>query len=172
MSFSQNNQQVPRYTVFEIQNVEGASDPKKLVRALMLRMNRIIDTLNNKRMGARQLTPEANGESYAPSASSTTGDPAYAMEQTYYAGPLANAGAITIAHGITWTATTYVVAKDAWATDTTNSYSIPLPYVDVSSTPVTGNIELYVDATNIVITSVGNASTFDKVIVTLRWIQE
>lgn len=172
MSFSQNNQQVPRYTVFEIQNTEGVTDPKKLVRSLMLRMNRIIDTLNKKRMGARQLNPEANGESYAPAIASTTGVPTYVMEQTYYAGPLANVGALNIAHGITWSATTYVVAIDAWATNTTASYSIPLPYVDVSSTPVTGNIELYVGATNIVITSAGNASAFNKVIVTLRWIQE
>lgn len=171
MSFSQNSLFVPRYTILEIQNTSKV-DPKKLVRSLMLRINNISDALNNKRFGTRQLTAEPNGESYAPDPTGTDAVSTPVMERTYYDGSLANAGALSIAHGIIWATNTQIIAYDALATDTTGRFSIPLPYVDVSSTPVTGNIEFYVDATNIVITSAGDASAFDLVKVTLRWIEE
>lgn len=170
MPFSQNSLFVPRYTIFEIQNAEKA-DPKKIVRALMLRINVIVNALNNKRFGTRQLTPEVNGESFAPDPTGVNPTPTAVMEQTYYDGPLANVGALSIPHGITWSATTQIIGIEAYATDPSTA-TIPLPYVDVSSGPVTGNIELYVDTTNIVITSAGNASGFTLVKVTLRWIEE
>lgn len=167
MSFQNSGLFVEKYSTFEVQNRIGGTDPKKLAVSLMLRINKIAYAINNRCVGIHTLEAISNGETYAPLSDSNHRP---VTQQTYLDGPLANAGALTIAHGITWDSTVTLVDIVATATDSSNLYAIPLPYVDVSSTPVTGDIEIYVDATNIVITSAGNASTFDRVVVTLKWL--
>lgn len=169
MAFYLQSSFVPRYSVFEIQNAEKQADPTKIAVNLMLRINKIVDAINIRRKGIYSDSESASGEVFFP-ISNNGGRPVY--QKSFIDGPLANAGALTIAHGITWTASTLLVGIESYATDTSNVNSIPLPYVDVSSTPVTGNIEIYIDGTNIVITSAGNASSFDMVVVTLRWLQD
>lgn len=171
MAFSQKGSFVPRYTVFDISNAGRSKDMKQLLVHLMLRMNDFADAINIRRSGAYEMEEFGNGEVFAPVQSGTNPAARPVHQQTYFAGPLANAGALSIAHGINWTATTTLVGLEAWATDTSNVYSIALPHVDVSSTPVTGDIEIYVDGTNIVITSAGDATSFNTVVVTLRWLQ-
>lgn len=172
MAFYLQGSQVPRYSVFEIQNAEKQADPKKISVNLMLRINKIVDAVNDRRTGSYDLDEGPSNERFAPVQSGTISDPRPVYQKTFFDGALANAGALSIAHGISWTASTTLVGIEAYATDTSNVYSINLPHVDVSSTPVTGDIEIYVDATNIVITSAGDASSFDTVVVTLRWLQD
>lgn len=172
MAFYLQSSFVPRYSIFEIQNVEQGADPIKISVNLMLRINKIVDAVNSRRVGIYDLDESPSGETYPPVQSGTISAARPVYWKTFFAGPLLNAGALVIPHGINWTANTTLISLTISATDTANLYGIEIPHVDVSGTPVVGNIEKYIDATNIVITSSGDASAFNKVDINVRWLQD
>ena len=172
MAFYSKSSLVPRYSVFEIQNAQQETDPIKLTVNLMLRLNKVIDAINTKPSGIYNLEQSAAVSTYPPTQTGLVSAASPIYWQTYFAGPLPNTGTLNIPHGITWTSSTTLITYSATATDSVNLFAIPIPYVDVSSVAVTGNIELYVDATNIVITTAGNASSYDRVRITMWWIQD
>lgn len=172
MAFYLQSSLVPRYSVLEIQDAKNNVDAKKITVNLMLRINKIVDAVNNRASGVYDLSEGPSLEIYPPVQSGVIPAPRPVYWKTFFAGPLANAGALTIAHGITWTSATTLVGLECHATNSVGVTALKIPYVDVSSTPVTGDIEVYVDATNIVITSAGNASAFNRVVVTLKWLQD
>ena len=89
-------------------------------------------------------------------------------------GALPNTTAKTVAHGITTTANTRIISRNAWANDPGASdltAAIPIPYVNVT-TPTDG-VQLDVDNTNVTITTTtANYTNYTSTFVILEYIQE
>lgn len=87
-------------------------------------------------------------------------------------GPLPNSTTKSVAHGITTNANTVFTKIYACATDpgvSTITRSIPIPYVD-PNTPGNG-IELYIDATNVNITTTIAYNNYSQCYVVLEYLQ-
>lgn len=174
MAFSRRGGFVRQTSLLEMQQMRRGAlktrDFTAFLTRLMLRIDEMSRAINKKNSGEYLLEQFANGEEFPPVQIGTSSAARAMSKQTFLAGPLLNAAPTVIAHGITTTANTLIIAHSAWASDTTNRLYIPLPYVDVSGTVAAGSVELRVDTTNITITPTGNATNFDQVQVTLRWI--
>lgn len=87
-------------------------------------------------------------------------------------GALPNTGVKTVAHGITWIGLpikppTIFTRIYATATDTTGKTALPIPYASASGAD---NIEISVDATNVIITTASNRSNYDVCYVILEFV--
>jgi hypothetical protein len=83
-------------------------------------------------------------------------------------GPLPNAGVKTVPHGITFDANFTLIQLWASATDPTNLTAIPIPFVSSTIAPV----QIFINATDIVITTTSNLSTYTRCFVFIEYIQE
>jgi hypothetical protein len=85
-------------------------------------------------------------------------------------GALPNAGVKTVPHNITVDNNFTLIEMWASATDPVAFTSLPIPY----ATPVAlnQNIELSMDATNVIITTGTNRTNFTRCFITLEYIQE
>lgn len=84
-------------------------------------------------------------------------------------GPLPNSGTKSVPHGIAVTSSTSLMQLYAAATDPSVPNFAPIPY---ASPTLTNNIQIYMDATNINITTANNYSTFTRCYVFISYIQE
>lgn len=115
---------------------------------------RIANSVNTRTNGLFQPREVGNSEQYF-----TPNDPqvqrnVYRMTVDF--GALPNTGTKTVAHGITFTSTFAATHIYAAATDPVNLLYIPIPYASA-----TGNdIELLINATNVVIITNSNRSNF------------
>jgi len=83
-------------------------------------------------------------------------------------GALPNAGVKTVAHGITFNSESSLTRLYAAATDPVNLLYIPLPY---ASPTLNRNIEISLDATNVIITTGINWSAFTRCYVVIEWLK-
>ena len=84
-------------------------------------------------------------------------------------GALPNAGTKSVAHGIVFDANFSLVQM--WAASTApSSAAIPIPYVEVQNP--TGAVQLYMDTTNINITTDSDRSAYTRTFVVIEYIQE
>jgi len=84
-------------------------------------------------------------------------------------GALPNAGTKSVPHGITTSASTSLVQLYAAATDPAVPNYIPIPY---ASPTLNLNIQMYMDATNINITTAIDWSTYTRCFVSIHYIKE
>jgi hypothetical protein len=84
-------------------------------------------------------------------------------------GALPNAATKSVPHGITTSVNTSLVQLYAAATDPSVPNYIPIPY---ASPTLNLNIQMYMDATNINITTAFNWSTYTRCFVSIHYIQE
>jgi hypothetical protein len=132
--------------------------------------------VNLKDTGVYSLAEFVNGQTFFPDpalSSLTAQAPTQrqGFRTTYIVGPLLNALPLVFPHGIDFTNTFTFTRIYAEATDTTGLIAIPIPFVSVSGTIAAGNIEIYIDATNVNITPAGNATNFNKVLVVLEYLK-
>lgn len=83
-------------------------------------------------------------------------------------GALPNAGVKTVAHGITFDASSSLTHLYASATDPVNLLYIPIPY---ASPTLANNIEISLDSTNVIITTGTNRSAFTICYVVIEWLK-
>jgi hypothetical protein len=83
-------------------------------------------------------------------------------------GALPNTAAKTVAHGITFDADSTLTRLYASATDPVNLLYIPIPY---ASSVLASNIEISLDATNVIITTGSNRSAYTTCYVVIEWLK-
>ena len=144
---------------------------------LTQRINDIARAVNTKDTGFYVLTEFVNSQVFFPNPalSSTTAQaptPRQVFRKVYNTGALANAGTVTIAHGITIDASVTFTRIYGAASDTGASKEyIPLPFINVSGAVAAGSIELRADATNIYITTTGNGTNFNVSYIVLEYLK-
>lgn len=163
---------LPTQYIFDVQALRTNAIEQPQLRELLIRVALAFQqsniTVNNKTSATYSLQEILDNNQWF---TTTANNPRAEYRKVINIGALLNAAPSTIAHGITVTSTTVFTNIRGFASDTTNNVYIPIPFVDVSGTIAAGNIEIYVDATNVVITPTGDATNFDVCLVVLEYIQ-
>lgn len=159
----------------QIQSLEGESAQlKELLIRLYQNLNRVSIAINLKESAIYGLQEFVTGGSWQQMSSSVDSSQTsvYRPERrkVLNAGALANAGTITIPHGITCTPSTSITYLQAFATNPVSTFGyIPIPYA--STTAVADNIELYMDGTNVYIKTAANYSAYTICYVIIQFLQ-
>lgn len=162
------------WDVQQIQQVDVTSPEfKELLVRLYQNINNIALVLNVKDTGMYQLSEFVSGQLYFsnPATNSSTAQSPTQRQvrrKVINFGSLPNAGVKSVAHNITMTSATSFTRIYGAASDTTGNIYIPLPYASPTDAD---NIELYVDATNVVVTTGSNRSNFNIAYVILEYLQ-
>jgi len=164
------------WDVSEIEKVDVTSDDfKKLIVNLHQQINNIVNVLNIKDTGKYVLSEFVNGQTFFsnPALSSATDQVAedrQVLRKVINFGALPNAGAKSVAHGITCTPMTTFTRIYGCASDTTAKNYIPIPYT--SNAAATDQVQIDIDGTNVIInTGTINRSNFNIVYVVLEYLQ-
>lgn len=179
MAIPQNGIFLPTTVAVDVSSLKGKSldsdEFKQLIVKLYQNLNNISIITNYKDSGIYDLALAFNNQSWFPNptASASADTPAPYRDGsrvTINFGALPNAGTKFVAHGIAVTATTTFTRIYATATDTTGLTAIPIPFVSVSGSIPAGNTEIYVDNTNVYITTTGNGSNYNVCYVVIEYI--
>jgi len=167
------------WDVSEVNNTKGISpELKELLVRLYQNLNRMSIALNTKDSGLYVTGSGTNqefvtGQTYFPNPalnSSTPGTPT--MRQTLRRvinfGPLPNSGTIAMPHNLTVTPGFTFTRIYGCASDIVDFLYIPLPY---ASNTAGDNIELSVNATDVVITTAANYSNYTVTYVVIEYIK-
>jgi len=145
-------------------------DPKKMRDELNDTLTRIIDALNDKDIAHYNTVEVVNGQKFFIDGYTQKFRNVYRKVINF--GALPNTASKTIAHGITTNANTTFTRIYGTATDpsaATITKAIPIPYIDPSA--LANGIELYIDATNVVITTAADYSDYSTAYIILEWLQ-
>ncbi len=164
---------VPTTNVWTLARVNSVSvtspDFKALIVSLYQNINNIEIVLNKKDSAIYPLTPFVTGGQWFNKTPGRENIPRVEYRKVIDFGALGSATK-SVAHGITWTATTRIVDIQCVATKTTVAYSaLPIPYA--SSVDVAHNIELSLDATNVTITNGIDRSAYDACTIVIEYLQ-
>ncbi len=132
-------------------------------------LNDIATATNSKDSGLYDAVETETGQQFVPIFSTDTASNATyrgVIRKVIDFGALPNAGAKTIAHGITFTSDQSVTKLYAAATTPGTSW-IPIPF---ASPTLNLNISLELDATNITITTGVNRTAYTRCFVVVEWI--
>jgi hypothetical protein len=171
---------IPTNYVWDVAQVYSTDVTSPEFKELLVRMyqniNNMILALNLKDTGIYNTSPFINSQVFFPNPSlnsSTSQTPEF--RQVYRTvinfGALPNAATKSVAHTITCTSNTTFTRIYATASKTTAPFSyIPIPYS--STVAAADNVELYVDATNVNITTAINYSAYTTTYVILEYLQD
>lgn len=84
-------------------------------------------------------------------------------------GALPNTATKSVAHGIKFDSNFTLIQMFASATDPVNLLAFPIPFV---ANPVANSIQIYMDATNVNITTQDDKSSYTRVFVVIEYMQE
>jgi len=170
---------VPNTFVLDIGQIqELAIDPnfKELLVRLYQNLNIMCLALNDKTGGYYTLNQFVTGNTYFPDTVGT--GVAVGLIQSEYRpstrivinfGALPNAGTKSVPHGITVTADTSWVLIMGTATDPIGLTGIPIPYASSVAADI---VELYVDATNVNVTTNGNLTNYTTTLIVLEFLTQ
>ena len=153
-------------------------DLKQLFIAISEAIDKLNKTVNQKDSALYPLLEFVTGQQFFPdpTLSSTTARPPVARQttrRTYLFPPLLNAGTQTLAHGIDFNNNVSFV--DIWGEANAVGLvkqTVSLPFVSVSGNVVAGNIEIYLDAININVTTTGDGTNFTKNYVVVEFLKQ
>lgn len=149
---------------------------KEFIANLYMQMNNMAQQVNSKASGYHNTQEFATGETFFPNSSiSSTGNtqtsPRPSFRKTINmlpTGTLPNTGTLSVAHGLTLTASVTGVRLYGVATNAAGTSIIPLPY---ASPTAASNIELNADGTNINIITGSDRTAYTKCIVTIEFLK-
>lgn len=145
-------------------------DPKQSRMVLIDTLRKIIDAVNDKEIAHFNTVEGLNGQKWFDANNPQKFKNAFRKVVDF--GALPNAAAKSVAHGITTNINTRFTMISACSTDpaaATTNRAIPIPYVDPNA--LANGIEIYVDATNVVITTAADYSAFLTTFVVLEYLQ-
>lgn len=173
---------LPLTFIFDVNSLQqGEPIDQNRLRELLIRIALAFQQsnliVNNKQSGSYDLQEIISGNTYFPDPTLDTSTASAPQSRASYFkaidfGALPNAGLKQVAHDIPITAATKFVGHKSWANDVINNEYIPLPFVNVSGTITAGDIELYIDATNINITTTGDGTNFTECWVIVEYVQD
>ena len=164
---------LPTNYVWDIQELQSIDlDPKfkELLIRLYQNLNIMALTVNNKDTGIYQLNEFSTNQTYFPNPAnnSTTPQTASTRQVLRWTYLIPNLGAVaTVPHNIAITANTTFVKIYGVANDTAGKRYYPLPWASAAGLT---NIEVVVNATNIVITN-NSGLTFAIAYIVLEYLQ-
>lgn len=146
---------------------------KRLIVQLYQNMNLMAQILNTKESGYYYQEEFVNGNVWFPNPAYTSSTPKAPIPRQEFIkvvnfGSLPNTASKSVAHGLTITAGYRFTHIFGAATDPSTSF-IPLPY---ASPTLANNIELSVDATNVVVTTGSDRTAYTDSFIVLRYIKE
>lgn len=127
---------------------------------------RIADAVNTKEGALYIPTEQSTFQLYFTPSDPQTLRPTYRMVVDF--GALPNTSTKTVAHNIDFTTEFSVTRIYGAATDPVNLVYIPLPY---SSPTLANNIELFVDGTNVTVTTGSNRSAFTRCTIVIEYLK-
>lgn len=166
---------IPSTQVWDVSEIYAATNDPKL-QELFVRMyqnlNRMAIATNVKDSAYYVQQEFVNGQAYFanPATSSATAQSPSLRQVFRFVlnfGALPNTGTTSVAHGLTPTASWTFTRIYGCATNPSTEY-IPIPY---SSATLINNIELYVDATNVNITTAADYSAYTTTYVIMEYIK-
>ena len=162
------------WDIGQIQEVDVNSDEfKELLVRLYQNVNNIALAVNAKDTGFYDVNEYLNSQVYFPNPATNSGtnsasDWRSVSRKVINFGALPNAAVKTVAHGITFTTACSATRIYGAATDPVNRLYIPLPY---SSGTLNKNIELSLDATNVIITTSIDYSAYTLTYIVIEFLQ-
>lgn len=179
MAFTPNNTGsfVPTTNVWDVNQIYSTEvtspEFKELLVRLYQNLNNIANVLNVKDTGAYNTFELINGQQFFPDPalnSSTDGYPIFRQvyRKVINFGALPITAAKSVPHYIDITGATTFTRIYGAASDQIGEVYIPLPF---ASPTLANNIELYVDATNVVVTTGSNRSAFTTTYIILEYLQ-
>lgn len=170
---------VPTTNVWDVGEILAIPnlDPKlqEVLVRLYQNLNLMSLVLNIKDSGFYDLSEFVNGQLWFPNQTTpaTTFDTADSLYRQAFrtvinTGQLPNTGVTTTPHNITVSASTTFTRIYGAASDTSGFNYIPLPY---ASPTLVNNIQLDVDATNVIITTGSNRSNFNISYCVIEYLQ-
>lgn len=146
---------------------------KQLMVDLYQNINNIAISLNSRDSGYYPITQFINGQLFFPNPEYTTSTNTQVLRQVFrqvvICGALPNATTKSVAHGIDINEAYTFTRIYGCATDPINLLYVPLPY---ASNTANDNIELSVDATNVVITTASDWTAYTITNVVLEWVTQ
>lgn len=127
---------------------------------------RIADAVNTKEGALYIPTEQSTFQLYFTPADPQTLRPTYRMVVDF--GALPNTSTKTVAHNIDFTTEFSVTRIYGAATDPVNLVYIPLPY---SSPTLANNIELFINGTNVTVTTGSNRSAFTRCTIVIEYLK-
>jgi len=145
-------------------------DPSEKDLKIRQYFNDLATATNSKDSGIYDAVETVTGQQFLPVFSTSTGSNANyrsVLRKVIDFGLLPNTSTKTVAHGISFQNSFSATRIYGAATDPGNTW-IPLPYV---SNTLANNIELFINATNVVITTGANRSNFTRTYVIVEYIK-
>jgi hypothetical protein len=162
------------WDVSEIYETEVTSPAfKELLVRLYQNLNNMALAINGKDTGIYHTDEFVTGKLYPPDPTSTSATLTKPIQRPVYRkvidfGALPNAATKTVAHGLTVSATMIWVNMYGCATDPVALIGIPIPY---ASDTASDNIELWVDNTNVNITTAADWRAYSKCYIVLEYLK-
>jgi len=166
---------LPTTQIWDSANIQEtnvqSSEFKELVIKLYENNNEMAQIINLKDTGIYDINEFVCGQTYFPTVDSsdsrrTTFRQVYRKVINF--GALLDAAAKTVAHAIDITDNVTVTRVYGSSTDTTGHTYIPLPY---ASPTLVDNIELSLDATNVIVTTGKDRTAYDTTYVVVEYLR-
>lgn len=165
---------VPTTPMFDVGDLQNVENLKELVIRLTQSVNNISIALNLKDTGYYVLEEYVNGQLYFPNPTvvplTQSDNTRQVFRKVIDFGALPNAGLKAVPHGIPIDATYSFTRIYATASDPVNLNYIPIP--SVSLIAVANNIQIVVDATDVIIGTAVDFSAFTICYVVLEYIKQ
>ena len=151
-------------------NVQS-SEFKDLIIKLYENNNEMAQVINLKDTGIYDINEFVCGQTFFPTVDSSTSERT-AFRQVYrkviVVGALLDTAAKSVAHSLAITDNVIVTRVYGASTDTTGHTYIPLPY---ASPALVDNIELSLDATNVIVTTGKDRTAYDTTYVVIEFLR-
>ena len=166
---------LPTTQVWDSANIQEtnvqSSEFKELVIKLYENNNEMAQIINLKDTGIYDINEFVCGQTFFPTVDSSTSKRT-AFRQVYRkvinVGALLDTEAKSVAHSLVITDNVIVTRVYGASTDTTGHTYIPLPY---SSPTLVDNIELSLDATNVIVTTGKDRKAYDTTYVVVEYLR-
>lgn len=143
-------------------------EPDKLREFLVEQLKRISNAVNEREVGQYQDVELLAGKQFIPGSNNPQLN-RQVLRKVIDCGTLPNTGSSTVPHEISFTTNFTLIHLYGSATDPTALTAVPLPY---ASNTASSDIELSMNATNIVITTAADYSSYTRTYVVCEYIQE
>lgn len=166
---------IPTTNVWDIQNLEDPKDISPALKELLIRLyqniNYISVALNLKDSGYYVQQEFLTGQLFFPNFvndnTSNNGRQAFRMVVNF--GALPNNGTLSVAHGINVQNSFIFTRMYGCASNQTTTTYLPIPYSSATTAKI---IEMYVDATNVYITTSSDLSSYTQTLVILEYVKQ
>jgi len=170
--------QIPTSQVWDVTQIYETDVTKPEFKELLVRMYQQLNTMamavNGRDAGVYTTDEFVNGQTFFPTPGLTSASATKPTQRQVYRkvinfGALPNVGTKTVTHGLDMKSTWTVTRLYGAATDPATPKWIPLPY---STNTAGANIELFVDGTNVTVTTAADYSAYTVTYIVSEYLKQ